>query len=232
MEFPELQKGSFGGQPIDAEPVTGGEMKALDRHAIEVMGMSSLVLMERAALAAVEALFEQEFDLRRVLCVCGAGNNGGDGFAAARLLRLRSVPVRALFVGSIEKMTEDTARQRTIAENYGVEIADNDLTLFTQGAAYTTIVDALFGIGGDRPLTGIYLDAVQQINRSRSEGLTKILSLDIPSGVSADTGAILGEAVRADVTVTFAFNKIGLTVEPGKTCAGKTVVRDIGIYRR
>jgi NAD(P)H-hydrate epimerase len=208
-------------------------MKEFDRYAIEVMGVPAMVLMERAALASVETLYEREhdFDLESVLCVCSAGNNGGDGFAVARLLKLQGVRVRVLFVGSVEKMTRETTLQKTIAGNYGVKIVNGDLEAFNAAGGYTTVVDALFGIGGDRPLTGIYLETVRRINLLSADSTAKILSLDIPSGVSADTGEVLGESVHANVTVTFAFNKVGLTLEPGKTCAGKTIVKDIGIYR-
>jgi NAD(P)H-hydrate epimerase len=208
-------------------------MKEFDRYTIEVMGVPAMVLMERAALASVETLHAEEnkFDLEIVLCVCGAGNNGGDGFAAARLLKLQGVRVRALFIGSAEKTSQETALQKTIAGNYGVEIVNNDLEVFNTDSGYTTVIDALFGIGGDRPLTGMYLETVRRTNHLSANSSAKILSLDIPSGVSADTGAVLGEGVRANVTVTFAFNKVGLTLEPGKTYAGKTIVKDIGIYR-
>jgi NAD(P)H-hydrate epimerase len=218
---------------MDARFVTAEQMKELDRYTIEVMGVPAMVLMERAALASVETLHkgEHKFDLKNVLCVCGAGNNGGDGFAVSRLLKLQGVRVRALFIGSVEKMTQETALQKMIAGNYDVEIVSNDLEVFNSGGGYTTVIDALFGIGGDRPLTGIYLETVRRINRLSGNSSAKILSLDIPSGISANTGTVLGEGVRANVTVTFAFNKVGLTLEPGKTYAGETVVKDIGIYR-
>jgi NAD(P)H-hydrate epimerase len=97
------------------ELVTAGEMKEFDRYTIEVMGIPAIVLMERAALASVETLHEREhgFNLQSVLCVCGAGNNGGDGFAVARLLKLQGVRVRALFIGAVEKMTQETTLQKT-----------------------------------------------------------------------------------------------------------------------
>ena len=95
------------------------------------------------------------------------------------------------------------------------------------GAGVTKIVDALFGIGLSRPLAGIYEDAILACNASPA----RLLAVDIPSGVSADTGEILGVASRADKTVVLAFQKWGMTVDPGKRLAGKTVIRDIGITR-
>jgi NAD(P)H-hydrate epimerase len=172
MNIEEKRGTNFGCEKSikDTRPVTAGEMKGFDRHTIEVMGVPAIVLMERAALASVETLYEREhdFDLGSVLCVCGAGNNGGDGFAVARLLKLQGVPVRVLFIGSVEKMTQETTLQKTIAENYGVEIVDNDLEVFSNAGGYTTVIDALFGIGGDRPLTGIYLKTLLRVGLALS----------------------------------------------------------------
>jgi NAD(P)H-hydrate epimerase len=160
-----------------------------------------------------------------VLCVCGVGNNGGDGFAVARLLKLKGIVAEALLVGDSKKRSEETKQQMAIAQNYGVKVYENDFAIFEN--EYTTIVDALFGIGGNRPLTGIYAEAIEIQNASNVD----ILAIDIPSGISADTGDVLGTAIKAKATATFAFNKIGLTVSPGKEYAGEVVVKDIGIYK-
>jgi NAD(P)H-hydrate epimerase len=204
--------------------VSAAEMKALDAHTIHVMGVPSMVLMERAALATVDALFENAFDLSQVLCVCGVGNNGGDGFAVARILHIKGVCAEVLLVGDIAKLSHETKQQMTIAGNYGVQIFENDFAILDQD--YTTIIDALFGIGGSRPLAGSYAEIVDKINSSQAE----VLAVDIPSGISADTGEVLGTAVHAKVTVTFAYNKIGLTIPPGSDYAGKVIIKDIGIY--
>jgi NAD(P)H-hydrate epimerase len=200
-------------------------MQELDRHTIEVAGIPSLVLMERAALSVVDALEQEAFDLGEVLCVCGSGNNGGDGFAIARLLHLAGYRVQIVFIGDRSKLSPETGQQWSIARYYGVPILHNDLESLTDSRA-TTLVDALFGIGLKRPLEGIYHEVVESINALGA----KTLSVDIPSGISADTGQILGVAVKANATVTFAFNKRGLTLDPGKTLAGKLIVADIGIY--
>jgi NAD(P)H-hydrate epimerase len=204
--------------------VTAAEMKALDARTIHVMGVPSMVLMERAALAIVDALFENAFDLSRVLCVCGVGNNGGDGFAVARILHIKGVCAEVILVGDIAKLSPETKQQMTIAHNYGVQIFENDFAILDQ--AHTTIVDSLFGIGGSRPLAGSYAEVVGKINSSPAE----VLAVDIPSGISADTGEILGTAVHAKATVTFAYNKIGLTVQQGSDYAGEVIIKDIGIY--
>jgi NAD(P)H-hydrate epimerase len=206
--------------------VTAAEMKALDAYTINAMGVPSMVLMERAAMASAEVLYEKHFNLKKVLCICGSGNNGGDGLAIARLLRIKGVTVEAVLIGDVTKMSSETKQQMEIARNYDVPVIDNELSVIGDGC--TTIVDALFGIGGGRPLAGKYYDAVGRINESPAE----VLAIDIPSGICVDTGEVLGIAVRARVTATFAFNKIGLTVPPGSDYAGEVVVKDIGIYER
>jgi NAD(P)H-hydrate epimerase len=214
--------------------LTAAQMKQCDAYTIREMGLPALVLMERAALAAVDELLsgrDPAFDLARVLCVCGAGNNGGDGAAVARLLSIAGLRAEILFVGERGKATAETARQLKIAENYGVKLFENpapsDMEKLLSDSGVTTIVDALFGIGLSRPVTGLFQDAILACNASPA----KRLAVDIPSGVSADTGEVLGVALRADKTVVLAFQKIGMCLEPGKTLAGRAVIRDIGITR-
>jgi len=228
--------------------VTGEEMKQLDAFTIEHHGVPSLVLMERAALASVEVLHEENFDLTRAVVFCGAGNNGGDGFAIARLLHLAQVDIKLVFVGHMDKRSPETIKQQEIAESYGLSVTNmkdvsvtstKDLSIpgtasdrnALKNVGTTTVIDAIFGIGSLRAPECFYLDAIKLINKLRSDGPdTKVLAIDIPSGVSADTGETPGEAVRADVTVTFAYKKTGLTLPPGKDLAGKVIVKDIGIY--
>jgi NAD(P)H-hydrate epimerase len=205
--------------------VTSEEMKRCDHRVIHVLGVPSMVLMERAALAAVDELHGGGFDLSRVLCLCGAGNNGGDGFAAARLLAMEGVAAEALFVGDEAKLTDDTRQQMKIAGNYGVRIEKDFAAAAGMMASATTIVDALFGVGLARPLEGIYKEAVEACGRAAA----RILSIDVPSGISADTGAVMGAAVRATKTVVLAYQKAGLTREPGRSFAGEIAVRDIGV---
>jgi NAD(P)H-hydrate epimerase len=210
--------------------VTAGEMKRLDEETITKRGVPSLVLMERAALAVVEALHEEEFDLVRVVAFCGPGNNGGDGIAVARLLHLGGWDATVVFVGDPGKRSVETVRQWDIAESYGVEI--RELRAFIDDGLFedaTTVIDALFGIGGGRAPSGDFLNAVRLMNRARASG-AEVLAVDIPSGVSADTGEAAGEAVAADLTVTFAYKKVGHTIPPGSEFSGEVIVKDIGIY--
>lgn len=200
--------------------VNSKEMKRCDAFTISKIGIPSMVLMERAALGVVEELFDSDFDLKMVLVVCGRGNNGGDGFVVARLLYLKNINVRILFVGDEKKCTPETSQQIKIVQNYGIEICiDTDFN------AYSTIVDALFGIGLSQSVEGEYAHIIDKINKSGAE----VLSVDVPSGISADSGNVMGIAVRAKKTVTFAYNKIGLTLDQGPLYAGIVKVKDIGI---
>lgn len=201
--------------------LSGTLMKELDRHTIEDIGIPSCVLMERAALSAAEEIRRRFSPEKKILSVCGTGNNGGDGAAAARILYGMGYDARVLLLGNPDHRTEETARQIRIAENMGVPfVAEADFS------AYDVIVDAIFGIGLSRPIVGNYVDVIGQINDSPAF----VVSIDIPSGVHADTGQILGTAVCADLTVCIAFLKAGECLYPGRLYCGETIVSDIGVY--
>jgi NAD(P)H-hydrate epimerase len=204
------------------------EMREIDAFTIDVMGMPSMVLMERAALACVARLEKGDFDLTSTLALCGTGNNGGDGMAIARLLHLAGRRARIVVVGNFDNLSVEATQQLAIAKNYGVPIARYAPGCLKDAKA-TTIVDALFGVGLSRPVEGIHREAFAE-GKELAAGGTGILAVDVPSGISADTGEILGEALPARATVTFAYNKIGLTREPGKAMAGDLTIADIGIY--
>ena len=204
--------------------VGGSEMKALDGCTITGMGVPSCVLMERAALAVVDAMeghFAEMLQKQRILCVCGGGNNGGDGVAIARILHLHGYNAEIYMLGNPDHRTKETRRQLKIAENYQVPLVNN-----LAAGEYTTIVDAIFGVGLDRPIEGKYREVIQALN----EVSAWKVAVDLPSGVCSNTGRELGIAFRADLTVTFAFCKTGLCFYPGKSLVGKIVVADVGIY--
>lgn len=203
--------------------VNAKEMKECDRVTMEEYGIPSLVLMERAALAVADVLMDGSFPTEKVLVVCGSGNNGGDGFAAARILFERKIQVSILFAGKEKSMTKDARIQKKICENYGINIVSN-----TEVGEYTCIVDAIFGVGLSREVEGHYRELIEEINACRA----KVLAVDIPSGISADTGKVMGTAVRAKKTVTFAFAKTGLMLYPGAEYCGKVLVREIGITEK
>lgn len=197
------------------------EMKQCDENTMQRRGMLSAVLMERAALATMQEIVKRYPDpATKVLVVCGSGNNGGDGVAVARLLYLKGYNVTIYFAGNREKATEETKRQMFIAEQYGVEISDEypkDIV--------NVIVDALFGIGLSREVTGKYAEIVRKM--TEQDGYK--VAVDIASGISADTGAVMGTAVAADLTVTFGFIKAGQLLYPGAEYTGELKVADIGI---
>ncbi len=200
--------------------LNAAQMKQYDYDTIHKIGIPSLVLMERAALCTVEEMYRFRCSLQSVLVVCGSGNNGGDGFAVARLLDEQGVRVSVAFVGREESMSEETRLQRQICENCGIKISSNYMQ-----HEYTTIVDAVFGVGLSRNIEGAYADVIAWINQQDA----CIVSVDIPSGVGTDTGRIMGTAVEADLTVTFAYRKLGHVLYPGTQCCGKVICRDIGI---
>lgn len=202
------------------------EMKACDRYTIEKIGIPSMVLMERAALSVVCALKEEgltQRGRRRVLIAAGTGNNGGDGLAIGRLLSERGMEVTFYLEGSRDRLSKETKAQLDILENLGFSIRSK-----WEDAEYDIVIDALFGIGLSREITGNYRKAIDKINDYGKRNAF-ICSVDIASGVCADTGKIYGSAVRADLTVTFAFAKRGHFLYPGKACTGKLKAADIGI---
>jgi hypoxanthine-DNA glycosylase len=220
------------GRILRGETVSALGMKLADRRTIQELGTPSLTLMERAGEAVTHTLNNASdgFDLTQVLCLCGTGNNGGDGLVIARLLHAQGVRAQAVCVGNLEKMSAETAQQLAWAREAGVSLFTEGLTTYPPDQQPTTVVDALFGIGLTRPLHGEFLEAVRACNTYRKAG-ARVVAVDIPSGISADTGEVLGAAVEADTTVTFAASKLGLEL-PGSEGArhrGQLVVADIGI---
>lgn len=210
---------------------TTAQMKELDRTAIEDWKIPSLDLMERAAEAVAKRVLKIEAQTegnRRITIFCGPGNNGGDGIAAARLLMQSGCKVCIYLVGDREKMTPDARSMEQKLMTAGGELKDYGPDSSAQQKwieSSVCMVDALFGVGLKRPITGDFLAAVRQMNRVSCP----VISCDIPSGIDGDTGKILGEAVRADHTVTFTCSKYGLEQGEGKRYAGTVEVAQIGI---
>lgn len=202
--------------------VSAGEMKEYDKNTIEYFGVSSMVLMERAALAAAGEI-EARFPCGgRVWIAAGSGNNGGDGIAVGRILKLRGFSVDFYLAGERKKCSKETEAQIKIIEKYGYALQSK-----IEDKEYDIIVDALFGIGLSRELEGKFAETVCKINESGAF----ICSIDIPSGVHTDSGQVMGEAVNADLTVTFGWKKLGHVFYPGNSYSGEIVCRDIGITR-
>lgn len=201
--------------------VNAAQMKAADQYTIQKLGVSSLELMEHAAQACVQVLEDEKVDLSHVCVVCGSGNNGGDGFAIARILQNNRYSVETFCVGNPEHYTEETQEQMHRLQECGGKITYG----MPQENSYSVVIDAVFGVGLSRKVEGRYRQVIEQMNRMRG---TKF-AVDIPSGLSATTGCILGCAFKADYTVTFQLKKIGLELSQGRTMAGRVIVPDIGI---
>ena len=209
---------------------TAKQMRELDRVTIEERGVPSTELMERAAAALVRAAGEAAGKETggRAVCFCGAGNNGGDGVAAARLLLEAGWEVRAVLVGRRYRMTPDCQEMAERLEKKGGKLedftaSDPDFAAWCLGA--DVMIDALFGIGLNTELREDAQIAVHMMNTCA----IPVVSADIPSGVEADTGRILGTAVEAVRTVTFTLPKAGHFVGKGALCTGELTVADIGI---
>ena len=201
--------------------VNAAQMKAADQYTIQKLGVPSLELMEHAAQACVQVLEDEKVDLSHVCVVCGSGNNGGDGFAIARILQNNRYSVETFCVGNPEHYTEETQEQMYRLQECGGKITYG----MPQEDSYSVIIDAVFGVGLSRKVEGRYRQVIEQMNRMRG---TKF-AVDIPSGLSATTGCILDCAFKADYTVTFQLKKIGLELSQGRTMAGRVIVPDIGV---
>ena len=209
------------------------QMRELDRRAIQERGIPSIDLMERAAAGVAEAaldLLPVQPGKARASVLCGAGNNGGDGIAAARLLFLKGLRVRVFLTGRYERLTPDAMEETRRLSECGVELEPFDPGSQDQAnwiAASHVLVDAVFGVGLSREIApdSAAAAAIGLMNRSRG----RVVAADIASGVEADTGRVLGCAVKADRTVTFTLPKIGQFTGDGVLYSGQVEVREIGI---
>lgn len=197
-------------------------MKEVDRYTIENIGIPSLVLMERAAMAVTEEVVKHGKKTDRIWVLCGNGNNGADGVAAARMLHLKGYTVSALLAGGKEKGSREYVSQISIAEHTGVSLVE--FSDFIPGVC-DILIDGLFGVGLDREILGRYREIMEAVLLSRPKFT---VAVDIPSGIHSDTGQIMGIALRADVTITFGYKKLGSMLYPGKEYCGKVLVADIG----
>lgn len=205
-----------------AKAITVAQARQADQHTINDIGIPSMVLMERASLRATQRLLDGTFDLSQVLVVAGTGNNGGDGIAIARLLHVRGVDVTIMLTGDEQRASTETSQQLKIVHYYKIPV----IPATTDMSDYTTIVDAIFGVGLDRPVTGQFADWVNAINAASA----KVFSVDVPSGLNSDTGEPQGATVKADATSTFAYAKQGFLTDQGRKYTGTLFVEDIGVY--
>ena len=213
--------------------VTAAEMRQIDQDTIEGIGIPGIVLMETAGSAIVRAIQQSYPTCQRIGTLIGKGNNGGDGLVIARQLAHAGRDVQLYLVSPPESFTGEAEVNLQIAKNLGLRIE----TILTDTAFYGTrtgfpttlascelLVDAIFGTG----LRGTVRDPVATVINTINDLATPILSVDLPSGLDADTGHPLGTCVQADRTVTIGLPKRGLLVHPGAELAGKLEVVDIG----
>lgn len=210
--------------------VTGTEMKEIEKITYEKYKVPPEILMENAGLNVVMAL-QKEFGslfFKRVSIFCGGGNNGGDGFVIARHLLSEGASCIIFFTGEKEKLSPEAFKNYEMAEKYGISIIQiktmGDLEKYKYEIIESDIIlDALIGTGLKKNVEGFMASLIAFINTLHKY----TVSVDIPSGVDADTGDIKGVAVYADLTVTFGLPKVGITIFPGLECVGKLVCADI-----
>lgn len=215
--------------------LTSAQMRGVDRKAIEDIGLPGPVLMENAGLrvaAVVRGIFSRKEGLK-VVVVSGRGNNGGDGFVAARHLRNEGYDVRVILLATVEDLKNDALLNARICRNMGLapaEAPDNAgwsraNRLLRDADA---VIDAVFGTGLTKPADGLFARVIEDINAC--PGLK--VAVDVPSGLSSDTQEVIGPAVRADVTVALAAPKVCHVLPPAEEHVGTLVVADIGLPRQ
>ncbi len=208
------------------------QMREADRFTIDEIGIPSLVLMENAGrqvVAALETAYEDNLN-GRIAVLCGRGNNGGDGFVVARTLLQRGVDVAVFVVGSVADVRDDARTNLDILGRLGVtvvEVGDEQAweLHFSEISQCTLIIDAILGTGVKPPLAGMLETVIADLNAS---GIP-IVSIDLPSGMTADSPLPIGACVDASMTVTLAAPKLPLVLPPGESQAGDVVIADIGI---
>jgi len=204
--------------------LSGIEMKQIDEYTINVLGIPSLVLMERAALETTHIIRKNIRKSDDIIVVCGSGNNGGDGIAIARMLHLKGYHVEVFFAGDETKSSDETKKQLKIIRNLGL----TEYNSYVDFNHAQVIVDAIFGIGLSKPVTGRYREIIKAVNESKAT----VYAVDIPSGINCNDGKVMGCAIKADYTITFGYNKIGLVLYPGAVYAGRVSVVDIGFPKQ
>ncbi len=212
--------------------VNNDQMKQLDEKTIEEFKVSGLLLMERASLEVFSVSLEliRKHQLEEVVIFVGPGNNGGDGLAVARHLEAEGMDVKVLLLADPQSLRGDALENYhmlTCRKAMRVRKIEDLITALVGDMSKRLIIDALFGTGIQRPVEGEYIEAIRWINAQKS----KILAIDIPSGVHGDTGKVMGEAVRATNTVAFQLPKVGNVSYPGAAYNGELKVVSIGIPR-
>src|SRR5579871_2040843 len=208
--------------------VTAEQIRELDRRAMEEFGIAGVALMENAGRAVVDVMAREHGPLagRRVAVLCGAGNNGGDGFVIARYLHLAGAEPRVMLLGNPDSLKADARTHFQVYRNLKLRLSTApDVAAEIDGlSTYDLLVDALLGTGIKDAPRDAYAQAIAALNKAGRP----VISVDVPSGLNSDTGETPGAIVRATHTVTFAYPKLGLFLYPGADCMGRLHVSDIG----
>ena len=213
--------------------VNSNGAKKLDEDA-QKLGMSGMVLMERAALSTAEFIKNRLLigdKYKKVIAICGSGNNGGDGIACARILHEWGFNVEIFVVGEEKKFTEQTRTQVDLAVNSEIDlkiVEPSEIITDRDDFKNVIIIDAIFGVGFKGKLEGDLAKLAGYLNMFNS---VKV-AVDIPSGVNGSNGKVESTAIKCDYTITFGVNKTGIAVYPGKDYAGEVIVADIGFPKK
>lgn len=200
--------------------VTAAEMQTIDNYTVETIGMPQDVLIERAAMSVIDVIGAGHFNLDHILVLAGLGNNGADGVAISRLLYAQGFNVSLQFVGNVTRAKDSVKRQLDIIEKYGLVRAEK--SDFNEA---TLIIDAIFGTG----LNNLLPEGLQKMIKAANHIEKTVIAVDTPTGIDATTGEVRGAALKAHTTVTFGYNKIGLTQRVGGYLSGNVIVKDIGL---
>lgn len=209
------------------EHIGVSQAKQFDKYVQEKLGIPSLILMENAGRNVAEVAIKMLHGKKNVAVVCGAGNNGGDGFVCARHLLNQGINIKVYIVGDINKIKKDAEINLNIIIKMGIEINATAIAgkKIQDIKKSDLIIDAIFGIGLNSEIKEPYFSTIKFINETK----IPVLSIDVPSGLDADRGVALGISVKAKKTVTFVATKIGFYKADGPKYCGTIVVRDIGI---
>lgn len=207
--------------------ITVSEARLLDKRAMEIYGISALVLMENAGRAVVEEIIRLR--VKNIAVFCGKGNNGGDGFVCARQLAARGFDPDVFIVSSVDDVKGDARINLNILLKLGHkvrEVNEKNIDLVRRKIRkYDLIVDAIFGVGLKDGIKGFVGDLIEFINSSGAY----VISVDIPSGLDADNGKISGPCVKADRTITFIAKKRGMATGSGPANCGKVITETLGL---
>jgi NAD(P)H-hydrate epimerase len=207
-------------------------MQEMDRLTIQELGIPGVVLMENAARGATR-MFLDHFspsENSHVVVLCGRGNNGGDGYVMARYLSRAGLSVTVIVLSELDKISGDASVNLEVIRHMDLEILEVSRSEgWPEGRqvvrACDFIIDGIFGTGLNSPVKGFYEQVIKDVNSSGKP----VMAVDIPSGLNADSGQIMGVAIEADLTVTFGFPKLGQLVFPGADLVGRLTRIDIGI---